>query len=41
MPLTQEQILRFLKSVHPYDALAPEVLEEYAPLFEAWEIEKD
>ena len=40
MPLTQEQILRFLKSVHPYDALAPEVLEEYAPLFEAWEIEK-
>jgi CBS domain-containing protein len=40
MPLTQEQILRFLKSVHPYDALAPEVLEEYTPLFEAWEIEK-
>ncbi|MDP2582274.1 putative nucleotidyltransferase substrate binding domain-containing protein [Shimia thalassica] len=41
MPLSQEQIIRFLKSVHPYDALKPEVIAEIAPLFEAWEVEKD
>lgn len=41
MPLTLEQTTRFLKSVHPYDALPSEVLEEYAPQFDAWEVEKD
>ncbi|MEQ9696109.1 putative nucleotidyltransferase substrate binding domain-containing protein [Shimia sp. SDUM112013] len=41
MPLTQEQIIRFLKSVHPYDSLSADVIAEVAPLFEAWEVEKD
>lgn len=41
MPLTTEQITRFLKSVHPYDALPGDVLDEYAPQFEAWEVETD
>ncbi|MDV4145498.1 DUF294 nucleotidyltransferase-like domain-containing protein [Shimia sp. FJ5] len=40
MPLTQDQIIRFLKSVHPYDALAPGVVEDLVPLFEAWEVEQ-
>lgn len=35
MPLTQDQIFRFLKSVHPYDALAPEVVEALVPSLEA------
>ena len=35
MPLSTDQITRFLKSVHPYDALEPEVLHGLAPLFEA------
>ncbi|MCW9043864.1 MAG: DUF294 nucleotidyltransferase-like domain-containing protein [Pseudopelagicola sp.] len=38
MPLTQDQIIRFLKSVHPYDALEAGVVETLAPLFEAWEV---
>lgn len=41
MPLTHDQITRFLKSVHPYDALPEPALAQYVPLFEAWEIEKD
>ncbi|MDU8928189.1 DUF294 nucleotidyltransferase-like domain-containing protein [Alisedimentitalea sp. MJ-SS2] len=39
MPLTQDQIIRFLKSVHPYDALPPPAVEELAPFFEPWEVE--
>ncbi len=34
MPLTPEQILRFLNSVYPYDALPPEQLEALATKFE-------
>ncbi|MDP5215825.1 DUF294 nucleotidyltransferase-like domain-containing protein [Ruegeria sp. 2205SS24-7] len=30
MSLTQDQIIRFLRSVHPYDALQPEVLSDIA-----------
>lgn len=41
MPLTQDQIIRFLKSVHPYDALPEAAIQELAPLFDAWEVEKD
>ena len=41
MPLTQDQIIRFLKSVHPYDALPEGGIEELAPLFEPWEVEQD
>lgn len=41
MPLTQDQIIRFLKSVHPYDALPDGAVAALAPLFEPWEIEKD
>ena len=41
MPLTQDQIVRFLKSVHPYDALPKGSVEELAPLFEPWEVEQD
>ncbi|MGX9350079.1 DUF294 nucleotidyltransferase-like domain-containing protein [Shimia sp. W99] len=40
MPLTQDQISRFLHSVHPYDSLPPEVLPELATKFEAWEVEQ-
>ena len=40
MPLTQDQITRFLKSVHPYDALPPGTVEDLAPLFEAWDVEQ-
>ncbi len=40
MPLTQAQITRFLKSVHPYDALSNDVLEALAPEVEAWEVEQ-
>lgn len=40
MPLTQEQIIRFLKSVHPYDALPDGAVATLAPHFEAWVIEK-
>jgi CBS domain-containing protein len=41
MPLTQAQITRFLKSVHPYDALPMDVLETIAPQLDAWEVEQD
>ncbi|WP_299352711.1 DUF294 nucleotidyltransferase-like domain-containing protein [uncultured Shimia sp.] len=41
MPLTQDQVIRFLKSVHPYDALPEGAVETLAPLFEPWEIEQD
>ncbi|MEX0319203.1 MAG: DUF294 nucleotidyltransferase-like domain-containing protein [Ruegeria sp.] len=41
MPLSPEQITRFLKSVHPYDALPVDVLETIALQVEAWEVERD
>ena len=40
MPLNQDQIIRFLKSVHPYDALPDGAVAELAPLFDAWEVEQ-
>ncbi|WP_204114723.1 DUF294 nucleotidyltransferase-like domain-containing protein [Shimia biformata] len=33
MPLEQDQILRFLKSVHPYDALPEDAQRDITPLF--------
>ncbi len=41
MPLTQDQITRFLRSVHPYDALPPDALPALAASFDVWEVEKD
>ncbi|WP_425044129.1 DUF294 nucleotidyltransferase-like domain-containing protein [Primorskyibacter sp. S87] len=41
MPLTSEQIARFLKSVHPYDSLPSEAQAELVTLFEPWEVERD
>ncbi|MCE8511385.1 cyclic nucleotide-binding/CBS domain-containing protein [Ruegeria pomeroyi] len=41
MPLTPDQITRFLKSVHPYDALPLEELERIATRLDAWEVERD
>ncbi|KPA23372.1 Choline transport ATP-binding protein OpuBA [Shimia sp. SK013] len=41
MPLTNDQITRFLRSVHPYDALPPDALPQLAEDFEVWEVEKE
>ncbi len=41
MPLSPEQILRFLGSVHPYDALSHEAREALVPLFDVWKVERD
>ncbi|TKZ21372.1 cyclic nucleotide-binding/CBS domain-containing protein [Shimia litoralis] len=41
MPLSQDKIIRFLKSVHPYDTLSLETLTSLSTQFEAWELEKD
>ena len=35
MPLTHEQILRFLSSVHPYDTMPPEAVAAIEPAFQA------
>lgn len=35
MPLTQDQIFRFLKSVHPYDALDAQTVEALVPALQA------
>ncbi|WP_298908206.1 DUF294 nucleotidyltransferase-like domain-containing protein [uncultured Aliiroseovarius sp.] len=35
MPLSQDQIFRFLKSVHPYDALNADVVERLVPTLQA------
>ena len=40
MSLNPEQILQFLKSVHPYDALTPEVQESLAPQVDVWNTER-
>ncbi|SDW51097.1 CBS domain-containing protein [Ruegeria halocynthiae] len=41
MPLSHDQITRFLKSVHPYDALPSEVLDNLAKSIEVWEVDTD
>ncbi|WP_146346902.1 DUF294 nucleotidyltransferase-like domain-containing protein [Phaeobacter marinintestinus] len=41
MPLTADQITRFLKSVHPYDALPEDALAALVPQFEPWAVEQD
>jgi CBS domain-containing protein len=38
MPLTHDQILRFLKSVHPYDSLPQETQEALAGKYYVWEV---
>ena len=38
MPLSSAQILRFLKSVHPYDALPEDVQEALVPQIDVWEV---
>ncbi|WP_282151011.1 DUF294 nucleotidyltransferase-like domain-containing protein [Ruegeria atlantica] len=41
MPLSHDEITRFLKSVHPYDALPAETLDQIAKQVEVWEVEED
>ncbi|WP_170750778.1 DUF294 nucleotidyltransferase-like domain-containing protein [Ruegeria lacuscaerulensis] len=41
MPLSHDEITRFLKSVHPYDALPANVLDAIADQIEVWEVEED
>ncbi|WP_171098557.1 DUF294 nucleotidyltransferase-like domain-containing protein [Ruegeria sp. HKCCD7255] len=41
MPLSHDEIARFLKSVHPYDSLPSEALEKLAGQIEVWEVEED
>ncbi len=41
MPLSHEEITRFLKSVHPYDALPADVLDELVQQIEVWEVDED
>ncbi|WP_109312125.1 DUF294 nucleotidyltransferase-like domain-containing protein [Ruegeria sp. AU67] len=41
MPLSHDEITRFLKSVHPYDALPAETLDQIANQIEVWEVEED
>ncbi len=41
MPLSHDQITRFLKSVHPYDALPDSVLADIAQQIEVWEVDED
>lgn len=41
MPLSPDQILRFLQSVHPYDALPAEALTTLSTRFEAREVAQD
>ncbi|WP_170569660.1 DUF294 nucleotidyltransferase-like domain-containing protein [Ruegeria atlantica] len=40
MPLSHDQITRFLKSVHPYDALPSDTLDDLANQIEVWEVEE-
>ena len=39
MPLSHADITRFLKSVHPYDALTADTLGTIADRIEVWEVE--
>ena len=41
MPLSHDEITRFLKSVHPYDALPDRVLGDIAKQIEVWEVDED
>lgn len=41
MTLSHDQLTRFLKSVHPYDALPAPVLDEVAKQIEVWEVDED
>ena len=41
MPLSQDEITRFLKSVHPYDALPSDDVDDLAKQIEVWELGKD
>ena len=41
MPLSHDEITRFLKSVHPYDALPQDVLDATVRQIEVLEVEKD
>jgi CBS domain-containing protein len=41
MPLTSDQILQFLKSVHPYDAMAEAAQEVLSRRIEAWRLAQD
>ena len=41
MPLSQSQITRFLKSVHPYDALPEDVLEDIARRADIQDVDAD
>ncbi|WP_170764346.1 DUF294 nucleotidyltransferase-like domain-containing protein [Ruegeria lacuscaerulensis] len=41
MPLSHDEITRFLKSVHPYDALPADVLDNLVQQIEVWEVEED
>ncbi|WP_170769491.1 DUF294 nucleotidyltransferase-like domain-containing protein [Ruegeria lacuscaerulensis] len=41
MPLSHDEITRFLKSVHPYDALPHDLLDSVAQQIEVWEVEED
>ncbi len=40
MPLSHDQILRFIRSVHPYDALPADTQDSLADKFDVWEVEK-
>lgn len=41
MPLSPEQILRFLNSVHPYDSLPEETQRSLVQQFDVWTVETD
>ncbi|NOE33121.1 MULTISPECIES: DUF294 nucleotidyltransferase-like domain-containing protein [unclassified Ruegeria] len=41
MPLSHDEIARFLKSVHPYDALPSDALDQIVKQIEVWEVEED
>ncbi|NOC90360.1 putative nucleotidyltransferase substrate binding domain-containing protein [Ruegeria sp. HKCCD6604] len=41
MPLSHDEIARFLKSVHPYDVLPSDALDQIVKQIEVWEVEKD
>ena len=41
MPLSQDEITRFLKSVHPYDALPSDDVDDLAKQIEVWELGED
>ena len=41
MPLSQDEITRFLKSVHPYDALPSDDVDDLAKQIEVWELDED